>query len=305
MKRLFLITMLLTSLSVYLLADSIHKKAGEYGFQFIKLESSVNLVGLSDSGELISSNAMNFISNPTSGILYQTNGFSASSRYWIFDTVLYSIGYSFSSGTKSFSLAMKYLDYGSIDNRDEFGTIEGEYNPMDLDIVAGFGFRVLPDHLLGINTHVLYEKLHTSSSFGFSADLAYTYLTPIRNLKIGTQIKNIGFTSKMKDESIDLPWGIEFLAAQEMRFNDIITPSFQIKIAKYVDENISTAIATNITFYDTLHLRLGNRIIHGSDYLKFSAGLGYDLGRFQVDYAFLALEEDLDNSHTFGVSYKF
>lgn len=298
MKKLnIVILLLLIAVSVYA------ETSGEYGFQMLRIVSGADIAALGGTGALFSHNAFAFLQNPAANLITRNQVISMTQNYWLFDTTLNTMAYTNSSGKTAVSFGYRYLNYGKIDSRDETGTIIGEFHPMDLSLSANFAYRLNPDHYIGVNLHGLYEKIDTSSSLGASLDIGYIYLTNLRDLKLTAALKHLGLTSKMNEESIDLPITAEVSLVKNFQLNkiDIFT---ELKAIKFFDDDQMRAVlGLGLRPVDKLDLRLGYKLNYDAEDL--SLGIGINLKKISIDYAFIPYQFEINDVHMVGINYKF
>ena len=298
MKKINLILiLLLISISVYA------ETSGEYGFQMLRIVSGADIAALGGTGALFSRNAFGFLQNPAANLITRNQVISMTQNYWIFDTTLNSLAYTNSTGKTSVSFGYRYLNYGEIDSRDETGTIIGEFHPMDISLSVNFAYRINPDHYIGMNLNGIYEKIDTASSLGAAFDLGYIYLTNLRNLKLMAAVKHLGLTSKMKEESIDLPITAEFSLVEEFQLKTIKFLA-EAKAVKYFDDDKMRAVlGVAIRPVEKLDLRLGYKFNYDAEDL--SLGIGINLKKISIDYAYIPFQYEINDVHMIGINYKF
>ena len=288
-------------LMLVILSTMFAEVSGEYGFQMLKINASSSIMALGGTGAYYTNDGLNFLSNPVAGIDFHGKILSFSHNYWLFDTKLSSLGYRNSNGKSSFGVSYRALDYGKFERRDEVGNeIQGEYHPLDLGIVLNYARRINPDHYIGINMTGLYEKIDTASSIGLAFDLGYLYKTPVRDLHLQATLKNIGFTTKMKNEADNLPFTADFSVIKKMNIANVNFFTEGKMIYHIDDEVLKGAVGMMTNFYQLFHLRIGYKFNY--DLENFTAGFGIHYNRFIVDYTFLPVEEELDSVHMFSVS---
>ncbi len=289
-----------------LFADSNGKvdgKAGEYGFQMLKIPTSVSVAGMGGTGAFYAEDAFATKAHPTAGVINRAQNISLASNQWIFDTQMTNLGVNNSDGKTSIGLTLRYLDYGEFENRDDQAVLTGNYHPMDMDIMVNYGFRIHPNHYAGVNVSLLYEKINTASSYGFSTDVGYTWLTPLKGMKLYTTVKNLGMTSEMENEDINLPVGYELGAAKEFDLNTFTLQS-DVRFIKYEDDdNIKANVGVAAILMDILRLRAGYKINY--DIEDVSAGIGIHWKGFGVDYTWIPIKEEIGDVHMIGLSYDF
>jgi len=294
-----LMIVIIFSLAVMLTAET----SGEYGFQLLKIASGPEGAAQAGTGAFSSGEAYAFILNPTAGLFSKQRAVSIAQNYWIFDTKLNSAGYINTNGKTSFGVAYRYLDYGELENRTDTGELIGEFHPMDLIFSLNFGYRITPNQYAGINASALYEKIDTASSYGYTFDLGYTYLSVFKGQKFSAAIKNLGQTSEMENETIDLPISFELGVFQEFDINTIKLFS-ELKMIKHIDDDeFKAVLGTKVRLNNILDFKLGYKLNFDSE--SFSAGFGINLKKISIDYAYVPFKYHINDVHIIGLTYKF
>jgi len=277
--------------------------SGESGFQLLKIASGPEGAALAGTGAFSSGEAYAFILNPTAGLFSKQRTISIAQNYWIFDTKLNSAGYINTNGKTSFGVAYRNLDYGKLENRTETGELIGEFHPMDIVLSLNFGYRITPIQYAGLNVNALYEKIDTASSYGYTFDLGYTYLSMIKGLNFSAAVKNLGQTSAMENETIDLPISFELGVIHEFYIN-LIGLFSEIKMIKHIDDDeLKTVIGTKVRLNKILDFKLGYKLNFDAE--NFAVGFGINLKKISIDYAYVPFEYNIDDVHVLGLSYKF
>lgn len=275
--------------------------SGENGFQMLRFSASANAAGQAGLGAFSSTDALSFLANPSASVMKKKRTLTLSQNFWIVGTNVNNLGYLYSSGRGSFGLAMSFVSYKKQEIRPDTGEFLGYFHPTDINLTVNFGRRITPNHYLGLNLRGLYEKIYTASSVGYSVDLGYTYLTPIKDLKLSVAMKNFGDTSKMAEEKIKLSKAVEVSVIQDFTFGKIGN-SAELKVYKHIDdENVKASVGINSRLNNILNLTLGYKINHDSE--SISAGFGVSYNKFILDYAFTPMN-DFDISHFISLSYK-
>ncbi|MCF7857806.1 MAG: PorV/PorQ family protein [Candidatus Cloacimonetes bacterium] len=297
-KRIILVAAYLT-LSFTVFATT----SGECGFQLLKISSGPEAAAQAGTGAFYSGEAFSFMQNPTALLFNNDNMISIAQNYWIFDTKLNTGGYGSSNGKTAFGAAYRYLDYGKLENRTDTGLLIGEFHPMDLILTFNFGYRIKPNQYAGINVNALYEKIDTASSYGYTFDIAYTYITVLRGQKLSIAVKNLGRTSEMENETIMLPISFELGIVQEAEINNIGIAG-ECKFLKHVDDDIvRIVIGSTIQLNNILDIKFGYK--HKFDAESFTLGFGLNLKNISFDYAYVPFKYNVNDVHVIGLSYKF
>lgn len=299
----YIVPLMLLALLPFALA-AVNPNAGEYGFQFLQIPANPVAAALAGTGIYGSNFAGAFMHNPAANLMDERFSLSVQHTLWLVDTSYSQLIYSNGRRERHFGLAARILDYGKIDTRDDSGNIIGNYHPLDLNLMANFAWRLFPDHLIGVNTGLVYEKLDTASSYGLSADVGYLFLTPITNAIYFASVKNLGITSKMNEETINLPLTFETglgYSLTEANWADKI--ALQLAISKALDTDVRVSAATEISLLNTLDLRLGYKLF--TDEEGLTAGIGINWQNLNVDYGWSVNSERLNDTHSFGITYNF
>ncbi len=272
---------------------------GAKGFKYLTIYSNADEAAQAGTGSFSSGSAIIFLNNPVTSALDKGSVASINQNYWLFDTNMNTVAYRNSSSKIAYGYAYRYLDYKKFESRDENGTYIGEFAPLDISITANVAYRITPTQYMGVNISGIYEKIDTSSSFGIAFDLGYAYLTPIKDLTLAATIKNLGVSSQMDEENMELPTSME--ASIVKAFNQLST---EVKILKINDDNsVKSAIGMNYNITDNFNLRTGYKF--GYDAESYTAGFGVNLRNVSLDYAFIPFGEELDDVHMVGLNYRF
>ncbi len=303
MKRFFLMTLLVT-LVVVCFAEKVDGNAGKHGMQMLKINSGIAVTAASGTGEFFSDDAFGFLVNPVAGLINKSNAISFTNNNWLFGTTYNSIGISNYAGKQSYGIAFRYLDYGKIEGKDELAQDIGDFHPLDANFAGNYAFRITPNHLVGFNGGLFYEKLDTESSIGVLIDFGYAYLTPFQGLKFAFAAKNYGTSTKMNNEKLETPSSIEVSAVQNFNFKTVAF-SFQTKTLKFVDDdNFKIVLGLSSVINNILKLQAGYKINYDAE--SFTAGVGINLKKLSVDYAYSPTTNYLnDSAHLVGLTLKF
>ena len=286
-----------------LLANNVDKNAGEKGFLFLRIPVSPELAAMANTGEMHHSSPITMLHHPAAFDWQRGKALAFSQSMWFVDTYLYNIAYRNVMFDRAWGLAIKYMDYGQIDKREDNGTLIGSYYPMDLQLGANYVYRITPDIQAGATINLLYEKIDTASALGFTADIGAVYRTPLQNTSIDFALKNIGTTNKMDEKKIELPTTAEIglSTGYEIEEGYAIYPAAKL-VYMNDHEDLLPAVGANIKLFEMLFVRAGYKFnYHDED---FSAGIGIHYNNFTVDYGFINNQE-FDPVHKFGVTYKF
>lgn len=281
---------------------AINPNAGEYGFQFLQIPANPVSAALAGNGIYQTNFPGAFIHNPAANLSDERFSLSVQHSLWLVDTNYSQLIYSNGNRNHHFGLAARMLDYGKLDTYDDTGLLIGNYHPLDANLTVNYALRIFPDHLLGVNAGLVYEKLDTASSYGIAADLGYMFLTPVTNAVLFATARNIGFTSKMDIESVKLPLTFETGIGYSYPMNNNSVAG-QLTLSKAMDTDVRAAIAAEYNLKDILKLRLGYKA--NFDEEGPTAGLGIKIRNLDIDYGWTYNSTRLNDTHAFGITYNF
>lgn len=143
---------------------------------------------------------------------------------------------------------IRFVDYGKMTRRDEFGNEQGVFKPMDLIVGASVSKPFSPKLSIGATVNLLYSQLESYSSFGAAIDFAGNYYDEDKELLMTLLVKNAGyqfkgFTKKKHDPlPVNLQFGIsKKLAHAPFRFS-VLAHSLNRWDLSYVDPNAKPTI---------------------------------------------------------------
>lgn len=284
------------------LGAEIHPKAGKYGYQFLGLPAGPMAVAMGGNSSFGYDNGFAWLSQPAA--IPEVNGKSVgfSHLLWLDDTALSSLNYANTTRKSRFAIALRNMNYGQIEARDETGNLIGHYQPQDLGISANYARRLGTSLYLGGNLSILYEKLDTASAMALSGDVGMSYLPFIKDSKLGIALRNVGFSGKMAEERPLLPFIAEIQLYKGFELSSAYL-GVEAKVAKPIDAGVQSGLGLDLELFKALNLRAGYKF--NTDAESFSAGLGIRVSDFVIDYGFALFEEGLNDVHSFGLSYHF
>ncbi|MBW6514522.1 MAG: PorV/PorQ family protein [Candidatus Syntrophosphaera sp.] len=297
-----LLTLNLLLLALMPLSAGIHPNAGEYGYQFLDISTNPVALALAGRGIHAGTELASFVRQPASSALESHRSLGVSHSLWLADTKYNNLYYSYSDRRSHLGLALRQLDYGELEIRDDNGYLIGQYSPLNMDLMGNYALRLTPAVYAGLNAGVAYEKLNTDSSLGLHGDLGLTWLPPVRNTRFSLAWRNLGLSSKMNEEATLFAPSLELDLSKQFLFdsNSLIV---ELSGIKAVDENWKAAASAQFALYDMVLLRVGYKYNHDAEDL--SAGLGFRWRNIGIDYGWASFSSRLSDVHSFGLSYNF
>jgi len=112
--------------------------------------------------------------------------------------------------TGSWGLGIQNVNYGKINGFDPSGNPIGEFSANELVVLAGNARRI-GNFSLGVNAKIAYSSISGYHASSFLFDFGGIYFHPTEDLKVGLNIKNIGFLLSNYTPSSDtyLPFDVQ------------------------------------------------------------------------------------------------
>ncbi len=287
-------------------------------YEFLRLENSPRAAALAESFVAGNDDPNIIFYNPAGIALLTETPVSFSFLKHLLDINSASISASHEfENIGRFGAAIKFINYGSFTERDEFGNENGTFSANEMAFILGYANLLGENFYYGANVKFIYSGIAGYSSTGFAADLGLHYEIPESNWNFGFVILNAGSQfSSYGDTKENLPVDVRLGVAKKMahipvklffsfnRLNDDQDNFFErFKAFTFGGE---------ITFSKVLCARLGYDNQKRKDY-KFgstaglagvSVGLGINVSDYRIDYG-LSSYGKVGSLHRFGVSTSF
>jgi hypothetical protein len=206
---------------------------------------------------------------------------------------------------KAVALALNSTNTGDIEIRGNQPTPEpdGTFAAHDLVLSVSYARRLKPKWDFGITLKYLYQKIFLEESSGLAGDFGLRYRFQDMPLALAATVQNLGFMSKLRDESPELPRMIRLGAVYE--FAAAGAPGWTAA-ADWVtdwDGNSHLHIGAEVILRQRFALRSGYQT--GYEFKNVHFGLGLNLGNLLFDYGYVPLQQDFGQGHRLAVTYLF
>ena len=172
------------------------------------------------------------------------------------------------------------------------------------ELVAGISYArtVYRKLSFGITVKGLYEKIFINEALGVAIDAGFLLEVYKKGLRIGGVIQNIGYTSPMQQESIQLPFLGKLGLALPLRF----VGCRWLFIADCVKERgypFHLHAGMEFGWRQIVFLRFGFQ--NGYETRGFSCGAGVVWGKYRLEHNYMPLGHGLGDSHriTIGICW--
>ena len=201
-----------------------------------------------------------------------------------------------------FGGAVKYINYGTFTQADEFGNREGEFGAGEVAFILGYANSLDSNFNYGVDIKYIYSKIADRNSSGLGFDIGLNYFIPEADFCIGFAAMNIGTQlSSYYEEKEKLPLDISIGVSKKLEHLPLrLSLDFHKLNADredFIDRFKAFSVGAEFTLSKVLRLRFGYDNEKRSD-LKigtsagiagFNAGLGAIISDYNFDYGFSSL----------------
>lgn len=285
---------------------------GVSGAQFLRIGVDARSVALGETGATVSG-ARSVFYNPAGLAGSAGTELFLSQVQWVMD-VNYSnlaVARRFSSGVWAFSAG--YLTTGGMDKYDKSGNkLSGTFSGSDM--AAGLSYAAEPGPGLGLGATVKYisSKLDDSGAAVPALDAGLKWAAMPGKLVLGTALRNMGPGLKFESGRAALPLNLKFGGAYIINVPD--ESGLQRKVAVLADGNyvkdsglygnFGVEYLADYSEGGRFAVRAGWRTDAADSASAISAGLGFDLNSYAIDYSYSGMG-DLGQVHRLSLSLKF
>lgn len=284
-------------------------------FDFLRLDGSARAGAL--GGSFVSNNddADVIFYNPAGLDLLEGNPASFSFVKHLMDINLASLSYSTEfENIGRFGAAIKYINYGSFDEADDFGNRTGTFSAGELAFVIGYANQLDNNFYYGANAKFIYSGIADRSSTAMALDLGLHYSIPDKNWNFGFAILNLGGQlSKYYNTAEDLPLDITIGFSKKLENLPLrLSVDFHKLNEKrddFVQKFKAFTVGAEFTLSKVMKLRFGYNNERRSEFkigstagiAGFNAGLGIKISDYQFDYGYSSLGL-VGGLHRIGIS---
>lgn len=298
----YMILTLCLLLAFTMLFGEVHNNAGQFGYKFLNVPYGPVSLALAGRGVHSPNNPGAFILQPAASCEADQRIIGASHNAWLVDTQANCLAYSYARRTDHFGVAVRNLDYGDIENRDDTGYLIGYYNPVDVDLLLNYAYRISPSFYFGISGGVLYQKLNTATSMGLHGDFGFSVLPPFKGSKLSLAVRNVGNATYTNQEKVRFPSSMEADYTHSLKLGEQQL-TLGASAIKMMDEDPKGSVSAELMLMKLLSLRGGMKLNYAAE--SYTAGFGVHYRKIGVDYGFAAFDNELTDVHSFGLSYRF
>jgi len=179
-----------------------------------------------------------------------------------------------------------------------------EFAAFDFAIMGGYASELLEGLSAGATVKYLYSKIDEASATGFAGDIGVLYYTEIEGLSLAGGVQNLGTKLTYENAEEDLPFSGKIGFAYKKAVEQLAGAVLLVVDVKFPnDDDVKIHGGLEYGYKDLFAARVGYRGEY--DNKNISAGAGFMVNRYRIDYAFVPFYSDLGNSHRVSLGFSF
>ena len=297
---------------------------GESVFQFLNLTSSSRQVALGGEALTLMNDVNQPIWNPATINAELDRQLSLNYTSYLAGINIGSASYAHVISRRFGTIhgSIKYLNYGTLIEADEFGNETGTFNASDIAISVGYAFNLPWTNVyMGFNAKLINSTISNFTSNGIAADIAVLYYSPYKPYSFTIVARNMGAQIQTFDGTTErLPFKVAIGASYKLKYVPLrwhitFDNAQQWNIAVPNPSNSTTDLEGNVTeekisFFtnairhfvigaelfpeSAINLRAGYNFRRASElklqnarsFSGISFGIGIRMNKFTFNYAF-------------------
>lgn len=211
------------SLFLIILSQGISAQVGgESVFQFLNLTSSSRQVALGGEVLTLIDDVNQPIWNPAVINAELDKQLSLNYTSYLADINIGSVSYAHVISRRFGTIhgSIKYLDYGTLIEADEFGNETGTFRASDIAISAGYAFNLPWTNVyMGFNVKLINSTISNFTSNGIAADVGIMYYSPYKDYSFTIVARNMGAQIQSFDGTTErLPFKVAVGASYKLKY---------------------------------------------------------------------------------------
>ena len=276
---------------------------GQNTYDFLRVDMSVRAAALGGSFVTNNDDVDVLFYNPAGISFLEKDPVSFSFVKHLMDINLFSLAYSTEfEDIGRFGSAIKYINYGSFDEADEFGNRTGEFSAGELAFILGYTNEFSENFYYGANAKVIYSSIADESSSAIALDLGINYEIPNQKLNLAAAVLNLGTQlSSYIDTKEDLPLDVTIGISKRLENLPVRLSLDFHQLNKDRDELYQhlKGFSVGAEFYlsEVFTLRFGYdnekrsdlKVGSSSGIAGFNGGLGVKVSEYSFNYGYSSL----------------
>ena len=287
-------------------AAAINSNAGTTGFNFLKIGIGARSAALGGAYTAVSGDIEASAWNPAGlyGVAKRTAALSLNS--YLVDSQAGFVSVAFPKERRVIAISANYVSHGDLRRTDTEGRDLGTFGAADLATYLTIAQRLGPDWLAaGLNLKAVYSSIDEYASDAYIFDIGLLARGPLQGMHLGATIANMGFvrTGYAGDFKDSLP--VHIRLGLSHRLAHMPVPMLLLADFNLPNDNDPyLSFGLEVKLAGGLYIRPGYSTqqteIDGEDPLGVSAGAGFAMDRYTIDYAYSSFS-DLGDVHRVSV----
>ena len=274
----------------------------------LKIGKSVKSSGMADTYAGISGGLDSIYSNPAGMMSVENQEISIRYNKWFDEVSLGSFSYLYPFSFGNLGVSLLYLNYGSIEMKDESDVTIGSFSPYDLLAIISYSRKISEDLSIGINLKGFIEVIDNYNFGNVVLDIGGLMILVQDELSAGLAVQNIGLDTKGYKMPLNIILGVSFsfygLITEKPRDTNISKKRKVSRIINKTDDHLPAALEVDYRlneklgvnlgleyWYQDIAVRVGYKIKSGGYTTGGLAGLtlgcGFRFLEYELNYAFI------------------
>jgi hypothetical protein len=269
------------------------------GLAFLKLGVGARAVGLGEAYVSVADEASAAYWNPAGLAMLPASQLLFAHTEWFQGVTHDYIGYAGRGFGGGWGINVISAGVGGIESRTKPSAEPvGVFEAHNLALGISYGRRMNSNLSLGVSAKWLYEKVFTYQAGGYGLDFGAQLRLSDAGFRFGAVLQNLGGMHTLRSEETRLPTTLRVGASLPLHLGES-RALIATDLVKVVDAESHLNVGGEWVFAGRYALRMGYQ--SGYDSRGLEGGAGFIVGRFQLDYGFVPMTQDLGNGHRFSV----
>lgn len=281
-------------------------EAGSAGALFLRVGVGARAAGMGEAFTAVAADASSLYWNPAAmapvlgtNLLLEHNEYFQSLR---FEQAM--LTHETSWGTIGLGFTGRYGD--EMERRENFPTATplGTFTAYDVAFLISYARYVVPNTSVGLTAKPIYLRIDDVESMGIGFDLGVYHVSRVKGMNLAFVLGNVGPPMKFEQEEFALPRFVKVGASYSRDIQAISGGVLATIDGVFPNDGDGRAhLGLEGNYQRRFFLRVGYKA--GYDSQGLTAGVGVGGRKFEVDYAFSEMSNDLGNGNRISLGLKF
>ena len=189
-------------------------------FSFVDIEVSPKIESIGGNGIALYDNDV-LLSRTTPSLLNNSMNNNIAFAFSDYFADINILSFSYARNIKNIgfmSFHIQAINYGTFDETDEYGNINGVFSAYDQLIAISYAKKISNFFTIGANINLLNSYYSDYSSFAITSNLSTTYFHAQKEISSTVLIKNIGRQINFYNQQEDIPFQIQWAISKKLAY---------------------------------------------------------------------------------------